>query len=91
MTLRELEEALIVASVTIYSRDGQVRYLAPAGAMTPDLREAARSQRDLMVRLAHAADAALDKALEDECQRSIIRSPQVPLAGTTSVDSRVAT
>ncbi len=63
-----------MGGVTVYSRDGQLRYLAPPGTLTPELRTAAAVHGDVLVRICRAADAALDRAFNDEHRRAIAKA-----------------
>ncbi len=48
MTPQELEGELARRGVTVYTRAGQLRYLAPRGATTEELRAAAAKHRDTL-------------------------------------------
>jgi hypothetical protein len=73
VTADEFERTLEILGITVYSRGGQIAYLAPPGAMTTELRAAALIHRDVLIQMAEAADAALDRELEDEHCRAIVK------------------
>jgi hypothetical protein len=73
MTPTELEDVLAVRGITVYTQGGELRYLAPLGAMNEELRRAAIDHREVLTRLAQSADAALAEALEVEYRRAIDR------------------
>ncbi|MFD5768934.1 amino acid adenylation domain-containing protein [Streptomyces sp. NPDC127049] len=61
----EVHDRLCAAGVVLSLEDGALRYSAPPGALTPDLRAAARGCRDGLVELLRTQEAGQEAGPED--------------------------
>ena len=58
-------------AITLYRRGDQLRYRAKAGSMTPALRAGLAERREELIQWCRKADAALDRALDDEYRHAM--------------------